>query len=488
MVREGNMAITRCRAPEFPPGLVWFNSDAPARLAEQSGRVVLLNFYDFSSIACRQIVAELNLLVNKYRNDLLILGIHSPGYPGETSVVHLRQSINKYHVAYPVVHDAELKVWHAYGLKNRPTQVLVDREGLVVGSLSGAGKTDRLEQVIRYQCARRSRVKSCVTSLSPVPRVPPASGFLSFPGRLVVAGNKLFIADSGHNRILMTSRNGVVLRQYGSETEGFVDGQGESAAFNNPQGMLLADDFLYVADTGNHAIRRINIRTDDIDTIAGNGKVGRAGPRSSAMPLSCSLNAPMDLAMKDGVLYIAMGGAHQIWRLSLVANRIEVFTGKGEIGLVDGAPSVAAFAQPSGLTVLGEQLYVVDADAGAVRAVDLVTGTVKTRVGARLFGFGNRDGGGNTALLQFPQDIKADPRHRVLWIADTYNNKIRRVELDSGFVSSPAVDRGLNEPGGLAFHDDTLYIANTNAHEIVCINPDDGHTTTLNVAEEFLEV
>jgi sugar lactone lactonase YvrE len=91
-------------------------------------------------------------------------------------------------------------------------------------------------------------------------------------------------------------------------------------------------------------------------------------------------------------------------------------------------------------------------------------------------------------LLQFPQDIKADPRHRVLWIADTYNNKIRRVELDSGFVSSPAVDRGLNEPGGLAFHDDTLYIANTNAHEIVCINPDDGHTTTLNVAEEFLEV
>jgi DNA-binding beta-propeller fold protein YncE len=439
-------------------------------------------------VACRQTLADLEFLGNRYRKDLLILGIHSPRYPGEARAMHLRQCIDKYHVTYPVVHDAELKLWHSYGMKGWPTQVLVDRDGCMVGSLSGAGKVDRLEEVIRYLCVQPSQVPARSAPLSRTGRGASASGLLSFPGRVVVSGDRLFIADSGHNRILVVSRSGVVLRQYGSEDKGFIDGQGEAAAFNHPQGMVFDDDFLYVADAGNHAVRRINTRTDDVDTIAGNGKAGTTRPGNPAVPVTCSLNFPLDLAMKGGLLYIAMAGTHQIWRLSLVANRIEVFSGKGEAGLTDGPPGVAAFAQPSGLTILGQKLYVVDADAGAVRAVDLATGAVTTLVGSRLFGFGNRDGIGNAALLQYPQDIKADPRNKMLWIADTYNNKIRMLGLDTRFVSSPVVDRGLNEPGGLAFHDNTLYIANTHAHEILCVNPDDGHATTLNVAEEIAEV
>jgi thiol-disulfide isomerase/thioredoxin len=482
------MASTPRRAPEFPAGLAWFNTDAPVSLTEQLGRVVLLNFFAFSSVACRQLLPDLDYLGNRYRKDLVILGIHSTRYPGETGAVHLRQSIDKCRVAYPIVHDPELKLWHAYGMKNRPTQVLIDRDGYIVGSLSGEGKRDRLEQVIRYQCGKRSRVPPRVTRHLLARQLPVASGTLCFPGRLVVARSKLFIADSGHNRILVVSRSGGVMRQYGSDSEGLLDGKGESAAFNNPQGMLLVDDFLYVADAGNHAVRRINVRTDDVDTIAGNGKPGTAAPRVPVAPGACSLNTPMDLAMKDGALYIAMAGAHQIWRLSLVANRIEVFSGNGVPGLVDGPPGRAAFAQPSGLAIMGQQLFVVDADAGAIRAVDLVTGAVTTLVGNSLFGFGNRDGTGKAALLQYPQDIKADPQRRMLWVADTYNNKIRRVGLDTRYVSSPAVDRGLNEPGGLAFQADTLYIANTNAHEILCFNPDDGHATTLNVTEEIAEV
>ncbi|MGD8629480.1 MAG: redoxin domain-containing protein [Gammaproteobacteria bacterium] len=482
------MATTRSRAPEFPAGFVWFNVDSPVSLTEQLGRVVLLNFCAFSSVACRQLLADLDYIGNRYRRDLVILGIHSPRYPGEAGVVHLRQSINKYRVTYPMAHDAELKLWHAYGIKNRPTQVLIDRDGYIVGSLSGGGKRERLDQVIRYQCGKRSRIPPRVVRPSPARQAPATTGPLCFPGRLLVSGSKLFIADSGNNRILVVSRSGVVLRQYGSESEGLFDGKGESAAFNNPQGMVLVDDFLYVADSGNHAIRRINVRTDDVDTIAGNGRVGIAAPRVPVTPAACSLNSPLDLSMKDGALYIAMAGAHQIWRLSLVANRIEVFSGNGVAGLVDGPSGRAAFAQPSGLVIVGQQLFVVDADAGAIRTVDLVTGAVTTLVGSSLFGFGNRDGTGKAALLQYPQDITADPRRRMLWVADAYNNKIRRVGLDTRYISSPVVDRGLNEPGGLAFEDDSLYIANTNAHEILCINPDDGHATTLNVREETVEV
>ncbi|HYQ72307.1 MAG TPA: thiol-disulfide isomerase, partial [Gammaproteobacteria bacterium] len=368
------------------------------------------------------------------------------------------------------------------------TQVLIDRDGYPVGSLSGAGKLDRLEQVIRYQCGKRNRIPPRPARPFTHARTTAATGALCFPGRIVLSDSKLFIADSGHNRILVASRSGAVLRQYGSASAGFLDGSGESAAFNNPQGMVLMDDFLYVADSGNHAIRRIHLRTDEVDTIAGNGKVGTTGPAKPAAPVSCSLSSPMDLAMKDGSLYIAMAGANQIWRLSLVSRRIEVFSGKGEAGLVDGPPGRATFAQPSGLAVLGQSLYVTDADAGAVRAVDVVTGAVMTLVGSRLYGYGNRDGTGREALLQYPQDICVDARHRMLWVADAYNNKIRRIGLDSRYVSSPVIDRGLIEPGGLAFRDNTLYIANTHAHEILCINPDDGHATKLNVAEELAEI
>jgi hypothetical protein len=76
----------------------------------------------------------------------------------------------------------------------------------------------------------------------------------------------------------------------------------------------------------------------------------------------------------------------------------------------------------------------------------------------------------------------------MLWVADTYNNKIRRIGVESQFVSSLVLDRSLDEPGGLAFHDNTLYIANTNAHEILRLNPDDGHAEALNVTEELAEI
>jgi len=482
------MTVTRSRAPDFPDDLVWFNADAPVSLTEQLGRVVLLNFCAFSSSACRQSLADLDYLRNRYRKDLVILGVHSPRYPGEAGAVHLRQSINRYRVAYPVVHDPELRLWHAYGMKNRPTQILIDRDGYLIGSLSVTGKRDRLEQVIRYQCGKRSTIPPRPVRPFMSARTPVNTDTLSFPGRIVLSDSKLFIADSGHNRILVASRSGAVQRQYGSASEGFLDGNGESAAFNNPQGMVLADDYLYVADTGNHAIRRIQLRSDEVDTIAGNGKSGTRAPATPGEPVSCSLNFPMGMAMKDGMLYIAMAGANQIWRLSLVSNRIEVFSGTGEAGLVDGPAGRAAFAQPSGLTVLGQSLYVTDADACAVRSVDVVTGAVSTLVGSRLYGYGNRDGTGREALLQYPQDITVDPHRRMLWVTDTYNNKIRRIGLDTREMSSPVIDRGLIEPGGLAFRGDTLYIANTLAHEILCINPDDGHATTLNVAEELAEV
>jgi len=401
---------------------------------------------------------------------------------------HVLKAINRYHINHPVVHDPDMKLWNIYGIKGWPTQVLVDPEGTVLGAMSGGGTLPQLDQIVKYQLEKSSGCQAVGKLSRPDKRVPESRGELSFPGRIVAASDRFYVADSGHNRILVLSSRGQMLRQYGSEAAGFIDGNGTSAAFNNPQGMTLADEFLYVADEGNHAIRRIQIRTGDVDTIAGTGKIGRSIPDVRVTPINAGMNAPCDVMFKDGQLYIAMSGSHQVWRLSLVANTLEVFSGSGREGLLDGPASTAAYSQPSGLALLFNRLYVVDAGASAVRELDIETGAVRTIVGEGLFDSGDQDGAGKVARLQYPLDISADQLHGMLWVTDTYNNKIKRIGVESGFVSNVSVDRRLDEPGGLVFHNDTLYIANTNAHEIMCLNPNNGHAEALNVAEELVEI
>ena len=482
------MAATRSCAPEFPVGLEWFNVDGPVKLAEQRGRVVLLNFGTFGSVHCQQVLADLNYLGMKYRDHLVIINVNSPRFPAEMRRSHVQQSIHRHHVGYPVLHDPELKLWKTYGIKVWPTQVLIDHEGYILGGMSGAGKLQNLKQIISHQ------VERCPAAASgPVPVIAAgqsrgSAGPLSYPGKVLAAGNRLYIADSGHHRILVVASSGQVLQQYGCGTSDFIDGTGTAAAFNNPRGMALAGEFLYVADQGNHAIRRIHMRSDDVVTVAGTGKAASSAITAGLQPTGVELNAPSDVVFQDGKLFIAVAGLHQIWRLSLVAGTIEVFSGGGQEGLADGPPGLAMFAQPAGLTLLGDKLYSIDSGSSAVREIDLESGAVTTLVGEGLFICGNQDGIGTAARLQAPMGIAADPGHQMLWLVDTYNNKLRRIGLKTRNVATVMLDRALDEPGGLAFHNDTLYIANTNAHEILALNPNTARAEALNVTEEFIEI
>lgn len=482
------MAATRSRAPEFPAGLEWFNVSGPVRLDSQRGRVVLLNFGAFGGVQCQQVLADLNYLAMKYRDQLLVININSPRFPAEMRRSHVEQSILRFNVCCPVLHDPELLLWRTYGIKVWPTQVLIDHEGYILGGLSGAGKLQQLKQVISRQIA------SCPATPSGPPPVVSAgqrrrpAGALSYPGKVLATGSRLYIADSGHHRVLVASVGGQVLQQYGGGDPGLVDGTGTAAAFSNPQGMAIAGEFLYVADQGNHAIRRIHLRGGDVVTVAGTGKPGKSGVTAGLKPVEVELNAPGDLVFHDGRLFIAMTGSNQIWLLSLVTDRIEVFAGNGQEGLADGPPGLAMLAQPAGLALLGDCLYSVDSSASAVRRIDIDTGAVSTLVGEGLHASGNSDGLGTAARLQAPLGIAADPGHEMLWLVDTYNNKLRRIGLKTQNVATVMFDHPLDEPGGLAFHNDTLYIANTNAHQILSLNPNNGRAEALHVTEEFIEI
>lgn len=175
-------------------------------------------------------------------------------------------------------------------------------------------------------------------------------------------------------------------------------------------------------------------------------------------------------------MFVAMAGNHQIWTLDLKTNNIEPYAGDGHENIKDGPLFAARFAQPSGLASDGKYLYVADPEVSAIRRVAMDgKGRVSTLVGEGLFEFGDIDGPGKEARLQHA--IGVAYLNGTVYVADTYNNKIKTIDLKSGdvatLVGGPAKkgDEPLfNEPAGLSIADDKLYVADTNAHRIRIID------------------
>ncbi len=292
--------------------------------------------------------------------------------------------------------------------------------------------------------------------------------------------------DSGHNRIIVTNHHGRVTRVYGNNSPGLLDGFTESAAFNHPHGVVKVKDHLYVADTGNHAIRRINLINGEVQTIAGTGKQGRFEAMSYTDPLTANLNSPWDLAFDGSTLYIAMAGQNQIWRLHLTNNVLERFAGSGRKALTDGKAIKSALAQPSGLTQGGNELFVADAETSAIRIIRLPDGKVTTLVGEGLFEFGDRDGTGKEVRLQHPMDVAYCQTDKMVYIADTFNHKIKLLDIQSRTVSSLEC-KGLIEPSGISVQGNSLWIANTNAHSVGRLDLASGLYEKLDIHEPTLE-
>jgi sugar lactone lactonase YvrE len=201
------------------------------------------------------------------------------------------------------------------------------------------------------------------------------------------------------------------------------------------------------------------------------------------------------VALDGQRLYVAMAGAHQIWLLDIDRGEIRPFAGSGPEMVRDGPADQAAFAQPSGIALAPDGcLYVADSEASTIRRIEDLDGSpqVGTVCGSGdLFGFGLRDGTGEDALLQHPIGIAA-AADGMLYVADTYNHAIRRVdpstgtcitlfgngeperlaELFPGQALSPASPDTpcLFEPEGVWAREGELLVADTNNHRVLVID------------------
>ena len=283
---------------------------------------------------------------------------------------------------------------------------------------------------------------------------------------------------------------GELVRVFGRGQAGMLDGPADQAAFNHPHGLSLSGDLdsglLYVADTENHAIRAIHLATGEVTTVAGMGRKAH-GQRKLGVPTETALRNPWAVLAIGEYLFIAMAGSHQVWVL-IKGSQLGPFAGNGYEALTDGPVGDASFNQPSDLAFGMGYLFVADPEASAVRAISLAeTPQVVTLVGQGLFDWGDQDGPTSEALLQHPLGLTFD--QQVIYVADTYNNKIKLLDPvagqvktligngKAGFKDGSFEEAQLFEPEGVQVHQGRLYIADTNNHlvRVADLNLEESH-------------
>ncbi len=461
---------------------------------------MLLDFWTYCCINCLHILPDLKYLEQKYKTCLTVIGVHSAKFDNEKAVDSIRQAILRYEIEHPVLVDQDFQVWNQYVVKAWPTLVLIDPAGYIVGQVSGEGKRDVLDELID-KVVQQHQTKNTIQfqEIHLLLEQPPQETPLLFPGKVLAdqARNRLFIADTGHHRLVITTLTGEVLHIIGDRQPGLWDGDFDEAQFSAPQGMALDREHhcLYVADTGNHVIRLVNLQAQTVETIAGIGEQSQVLHPHSGDAREVALNSPWDVERYRHFLLIAMAGSHQIWGLDLKEGMLSTWVGTGTEACIDGATE-ATFAQPSGLATDGKELFVADSEGSTIRAVELDnTPQVRTICGSGdLFGFGDQDGQGSEVRLQHCLGIEYGGNN-LLWIADTYNHKIKRVDVQTGVCETmlgngkSALQDGVGrsssfyEPSGLSIAGNWLYVADTNNHAIRRVDLNTLEVTTLNFPE-----
>lgn len=472
--QAGGKERPRIPCPDIDSGDDWLNTANPLKLENLRGRIVVLDFWTLCCINCIHTLPDLAKLEAKYPGMLVVIGIHSPKFEHEKKTEAVRQAILKYQVKHPVINDADHKLWKRFRVNHWPTLIVIDPDGNITARGSGEGHLEAMDHIVAELIKEYRPKKLLKEAPLDFKLVKPAERTaLFFPGKVLAdaPGNRLFIADSTHHRVVITTLGGKKIAVAGTGEDGLRDGAFDQAKFSDPQGMTLIGETLYVADRKNHAIRALDLKKRTVKTVAGTGEQDRRVRFTGGPALKVGLNSPWDLLTFNGRIYIAMAGDHQIWIFSPKNGTIGPFAGTGLEEIVDGPLNRCAFAQPSGLATDGKSLFVADSETSSIRTLPLSgKGFVASIVGEGLFEYGDRNGVGKEARLQHPLAVVY--RDGLLYVADTYNHKIKVIDPKTRSCTTFTgrgedwTGRVFDEPGGLSLAGDKLYVADTNNHRI----------------------
>ncbi|WP_261718956.1 NHL domain-containing thioredoxin family protein [Streptomyces sp. FZ201] len=457
----------RVRAPELAGRGGWVNTGGrPYRLAELRGRIVVLEFWTFCCVNCLHVIDELRYLEERHPDTVVVVGVHSPKFAHEGEHGAVVDAVERYGVAHPVLDDPELVTWKQYAVRAWPTLVVIDPEGYVVAQYSGEGHVRAIERLVTELEREHAAKGTLRRGQRPYVAPAPEPTVLRFPGKaLVLPSGNFLVSDTARHQLVELAADGEsVVRRIGQrDRRGLEDGDAARALFSEPQGLaLLPDGTVVVADTVNHALRRLDPRSGRTTTLAGTGSPWRWGDRTDGPAREVGLSSPWDVAWWRDRVWIAMAGIHQLWVFDPRAGTVAVAAGTGNEGLVDGPAAEAWFAQPSGLAATPDRLWIADAETSALRWAD-PDGVVRTAVGTGLFDFGHRDGAAGQALLQHPLGVTALPDGSVA-VSDTYNHALRRYDPRTGELTTLATD--LREPSGAVLAGDDIVVVESARHRL----------------------
>ena len=456
----------------------WLNTARPVTADDAKGRAVLLDFWTYGCINCMQVVPDLKSLEKQFGDNLLVIGVHSAKFAGERGSDRILAAAKRFGITHPVVNDSQFHVWDAFRVEAWPTLILLGPDGKEVNRYAGEGHKDEIAADLTKVLGKKT-----AAPLQGLKMAAEDKSILSFPPRLGFAadtpwGELIFVADTGHNRLIGFDIKGDIKTIIGSGAEGTADGDFKTASFNHPRGFGVAKNGLYVADTGNHMIRYVDFKAKTVTRSAGTGERGQDREAKDAPALTTAIASPWDAKMlADGkTLAIAVAGLHQLWTLDTEKKTLSVLAGTGEENIKDGQADAAALAQPSGISILGDDIYFVDAESSSLRV--LSRGQVKTLIGTGLFDFGIVDGKYPKALMQHAQGLDAQAGH--IAVADTYNNALRLYNLADQTLSTIKLpDGALAEPGDVMHLNGKLYVADSTHHRIAVVDEKAGTVASI---------
>lgn len=254
------------------------------------------------------------------------------------------------------------------------------------------------------------------------------------PVGITTDGKNLFVADLFNNSIRkIVISSGEVTTVAGSSDptiSGTADGIGSAARFNHPYGITTDGTSLYVSDYSNHMIRSIDIATGTVTTLAGSATPGS----SNGVAAAASFYYPSGITTDGTNIYVADSGNSTIRKIVIATGTVTTLAGSGASGAADGTGTAASFNLPEGLTTDGTSLFITDSANNNIRKVDIATGAVTTLAGSTTPG--SADGTGTAARFNAPSGITTDGTN--LYVADSENNTIRKIEISSGIVTKVA--------------------------------------------------
>jgi hypothetical protein len=257
------------------------------------------------------------------------------------------------------------------------------------------------------------------------------SASFSSPYAITTDGSNLYVADSENHLIRkIVISTGAVTTVAGTESSGSANGTGTSASFSSPQGITTDGTNLYVADNGNHLIRKVVISTGAVTTVAGTGSSGSANGTGT----SASFSSPQGITTDGTNLYVADYGNHLIRKIVISTGAVTTVAGTGSSGSANGTGTSASFNTPTGVTTDGTNLYVSDSDNHLIRKIVISTGAVTTVAGTGSSGSAN--GTGTSASISQPYEITTDGTN--LYVAEYGNYLIRKIVISTGVVTTVA--------------------------------------------------